>query len=291
MKGIVLAGGTGSRLFPVTLGVSKQLLPIGDKPLIYYSISVLMLAGIRDIILVCNREDKSSYFKLFGDGSIFGISVTYIIQPRPDGIAQAFILAEGYIKDHSMALILGDNLFYGYGFTEILKNVANEEIGATIFGYRVKDPERFGVVELDDAGSPVSIEEKPSRPNSNIAITGLYFYDSEVVEIAKTLVPSHRGELEISDINKAYMKRRKLKVRILGRGFAWLDTGTHKAMTSATNFVNAIEERQGVKIACLEEIAFRNGWIDSKVLKLRIKAHANSDYGQYLENLLINEDY
>jgi glucose-1-phosphate thymidylyltransferase len=286
IKGIVLAGGTGSRLFPVTQAVSKQLLPVGDKPLIYYSLSVLMLAGIREIILICNESDLSSYFKLFGNGSELGLSIEYVIQPKAEGIAQAFLLSEHHIADHSVALVLGDNLFYGYGFSQILKHAVEQNTGATVFGYRVSDPERFGVVEFDEAGKAVSIEEKPAQPKSRYAVTGLYFYDSKVVEYAKDLVPSSRGELEITDLNNRYLDEGQLRVQNFGRGFAWLDTGTHEAIANAGVFINAIEARQGIKVACLEEISYRNGWIDLDMLKRRASQLSKSAYGLYLGRLV-----
>jgi glucose-1-phosphate thymidylyltransferase len=285
-KGILLAGGKGSRLFPVTFAVSKQLLPVGDKPLIYYSLSVLMLAGIREIILICNEADLSSYFKLFGNGSELGLSIDYVIQPRAEGIAQAFILAEQHIAGRSVALVLGDNLFYGYGFSEMLRQAVDQNIGATVFGYRVSDPERFGVVEFDEVGNAVSIEEKPTRPRSPYAVTGLYFYDSRVVEYAKALAPSSRGELEITDLNNRYLEQGQLRVQNLGRGFAWLDTGTHEAMADAGVFINSIEARQGIKVACLEEISYRNGWIDLDGLKRRAVQLSKSEYGAYLKRLV-----
>ena len=290
MKGIILAGGSGSRLYPLTFATSKHLLPVGDKPLIFYSLSVLMLAGINEIILICNTSDVDNYRKLLADGSNFGIEIKYIIQPKPEGIAQAFILAEDEIAGEPVALILGDNVFYGYGFSAILKKALNNQSGATVLGYRVTDPERFGVIEFDSAGTVRSIEEKPSKPKSNYAVTGLYFYDSQIVGFAKELVPSGRGELEITDINKRYLDAGQLKVEVLGRGFAWLDTGTHKAMADAGVFIRSIEERQGVKVACLEEIAFRNGWIDMNMLKQRSRDLSKSDYGLYLNRLIIEEE-
>ena len=281
-----MAGGMGSRLYPLTLAISKQLLPVGDKPLIYYPLSVLMLAGIRDIVLICDSSHVESYKKLLGDGSEFGLSIVYVIQPRPEGIAQSFLLAEEYIAGGPIALILGDNLFYGYGFSQLLKTVTCNQIGATVFGYRVSDPGRFGIIECDDSGKAISIEEKPSTPKSNYAVTGLYFYDSQVLGFAKDLVPSSRGELEITDINQRYLEMQQLNVEILGRGFAWLDTGTHKAIADAGVFINSIEARQGVKVACLEEIAFRNRWIDLETLKHRGQKMAKSDYGVYLTRLI-----
>jgi glucose-1-phosphate thymidylyltransferase len=286
MKGILLAGGSGSRLFPVTQAVSKQLLPVGDKPLVYYPMSVLMLAGIREIILICNEPDLLNYFKLFGNGSDLGLSIEYVIQPRPDGIAQAFLLAERHIDGQSVSLVLGDNLFYGYGFTQMLKQAASEIQGATIFGYQVVDPERFGVVEFDEAGKAISIEEKPAKPKSRYAVTGLYFYDSKVVEYAKDLVPSSREELEITDLNNRYLMEGQLRVQNFGRGFAWLDTGTHGAIADAGVFINAIEARQGIKVACLEEISYRNGWIDLDMLKRRASQLSKSAYGLYLARLV-----
>lgn len=289
MKGILLAGGTGSRLFPVTQAVSKQLLPVGDKPLIYYSMSVLMLAGFREIILVCNESDLSNYSKLFGDGSELGLAVEYVIQPRAEGIAQAFMLAEQHITGQSVALVLGDNLFYGYGFSQMLRKAVKHNSGATIFGYRVSDPERFGIVEFDEAGNAISIEEKPTKPKSPYAVTGLYFFDSRVVDYAKELVPSLRGELEITDLINRYLEQGQLRVQNLGRGFAWLDTGTHQAMADAGVFINSIEERQGIKVACLEEISYRNGWIDLDRLKGRAAKLSKSKYGAYLKRLIAEE--
>ena len=289
MKGILLAGGTGSRLFPVTQAVSKQLLPVGDKPLIYYSMSVLMLAGFREIILVCNESDLSNYSKLFGDGSELGLAVEYVIQPRAEGIAQAFMLAEQHITGQSVALVLGDNLFYGYGFSQMLRKAVKHNSGATIFGYRVSDPERFGIVEFDEAGNAISIEEKPTKPKSPYAVTGLYFFDSRVVDYAKELVPSLRGELEITDLINRYLEQGQLRVQNLGRGFAWLDTGTHQAMADAGVFINSIEARQGIKVACLEEISYRNGWIDLDGLKGRAAKLSKSKYGAYLKRLIAEE--
>lgn len=289
MKGIILAGGTGSRLHPVTQAVSKQLLPVGDKPLIYYPISVLMLAGIREIILICNESDLSSYFKLFGNGSELGLSIEYVIQPRAEGIAQAFLLAEQHVAGDSVALVLGDNLFHGYGFSQMLRQAVDQNFGATVFGYRVRDPERFGVVEFDEVGKAISIEEKPISPKSSYAVTGLYFYDSKVVEYAKDLIPSARGELEITDLNNRYLEQDELRVLKLGRGFAWLDTGTHEAMADAGVFVNSIEARQGIKVACLEEISYRNGWIDLDGLNRRAAQLSKSEYGMYLKRLIAEE--
>ena len=281
-KGIVLAGGNGSRLHPITMGVSKQLLPIYDKPMIYYPISVLMLAGIKDILIISTPEDMSVYQRLLGDGSHLGVCIEYAIQPSPDGIAQAFIIGESYIGDHNVALVLGDNIFFGQNFTEKLNVVTTRDKGATIFGYHVKDPERFGVVEFDSKGHVLNIEEKPSVAKSNYAVTGLYFYDNDVVEIAKSITPSSRGELEITDINRAYQARGDLKVELLGRGFAWLDTGTHDSLLEAGQFVQTVEHRQGLKVACLEEIAFHNGWISQADLMLQAQKLKKTSYGEYL---------
>jgi len=281
-KGIVLAGGSGSRLHPITMGVSKQLLPIYDKPMIYYPISVLMLAGIKDILIISTPEDMSGYQRLLGDGSHLGVCLDYAIQPSPDGLAQAFIIGESFIGDHAVALVLGDNVFYGQHFTEKLNAATTRDKGATIFGYHVKDPERFGVVEFDIQGHVLSIEEKPSAAKSNYAVTGLYFYDNDVVEIAKSITPSSRGELEITDINNAYQARGDLKVELLGRGFAWLDTGTHDSLLEAGQFVQTVEHRQGLKVACLEEIAFHNGWISEADLILQAEKLKKTSYGEYL---------
>ena len=281
-KGIVLAGGSGSRLHPITMGVSKQLLPIYDKPMIYYPISVLMLAGIKDILIISTPEDMSGYQRLLGDGSHLGVCLDYAIQPSPDGLAQAFIIGESFIGDHGAALVLGDNVFYGQHFTEKLKAATTRDNGATIFGYHVKDPERFGVVEFDGQGHVLSIEEKPGVAKSNYAVTGLYFYDNDVVEIAKSITPSSRGELEITDINNAYQARGDLKVELLGRGFAWLDTGTHDSLLEAGQFVQTVEHRQGLKVACLEEIAFHNGWISQAGLMLQAEKLKKTSYGEYL---------
>lgn len=281
-KGIVLAGGSGSRLHPITMGVSKQLLPIYDKPMIYYPISVLMLAGIKEVLVISTLEDMPGYQRLLGDGSQIGISIEYAIQPSPDGLAQAFIIGENFIGNNSVALVLGDNVFYGQHFSDNLnKAVANSE-GATIFGYHVKDPERFGVVEFDAKGNVLSIEEKPTTPKSPYAVTGLYFYDNSVVDIAKSITPSVRGELEITDINKAYQARGQLRVELLGRGFAWLDTGTHDSLLEAGQFVQTVEHRQGLKVACLEEIAFHNHWISQTELLDRADQLKKTSYGQYL---------
>jgi glucose-1-phosphate thymidylyltransferase len=281
-KGIVLAGGSGSRLHPITIGVSKQLLPVYDKPMIYYPISILMLAGIKDILIISTPEDMPGYQRLLGDGSHLGLSLDYAIQPSPDGLAQAFIIGESFIGNNNVALVLGDNIFYGQHFTEKLNIAATRDKGATIFGYHVKDPERFGVVEFDSMGNVLSIEEKPSIAKSNYAVTGLYFYDNDVVEIAKSITPSLRGELEITDINNAYKLRGDLKVELLGRGFAWLDTGTHDSLLEAGQFVQTVEHRQGLKIACLEEIAFHNGWISKDDLIVQAEKLNKTSYGEYL---------
>jgi len=281
-KGIILAGGSGTRLYPITLGASKQLLPIYDKPMIYYPLSVLMLAGIKNILLISTPEDQASYQRLLGDGAKYGISISYEIQEKPDGLAQAFIIGESFIGKSNVALILGDNIFYGQSFSEKLKAVSKREEGATIFGYHVNDPERFGVVEFDKNGQVLSLEEKPINPKSNYAITGLYFYDNRVIDIAKKLRPSQRGELEITDVNKKYQTSGQLNVELLGRGFAWLDTGTHDSLIEAGQFVQTIECRQGLKVACLEEIAFKNNWISKEHLVSQAKTLEKTKYGQYL---------
>lgn len=285
MKGIILAGGSGTRLFPITMGVSKQLLPVYDKPMIYYPLSVLMLAGIKDVLIITTPEDKDSFVRLLGDGSQFGISLNYEVQPRPEGLAQAFIIGEEFIGDSSVCLVLGDNIFYGQAFSPKLKLAASRSQGATVFGYQVKDPERFGVVEFDDNQKAVSIEEKPEKPKSNYAVTGLYFYDNDVVKLAKEVKPSDRGELEITSLNEAYLKKGQLNVEMLGRGFAWLDTGTHESLLEAAQFVETIEKRQGFKVACLEEIAFSNGWLTRNELLQRAELMAKNSYGQYLKTL------
>ena len=285
MKGIILAGGSGTRLHPVTLGVSKQLLPIYDKPMIYYPISVLMLAGVNEILVISAPEDMAGYKRLLGDGAQFGVSIEYAIQPSPDGLAQAFIIGEDFIGDGHVALVLGDNIFYGQHFTDNLKAATAQTQGATIFGYRVQDAERFGVVEFDEQGNVLSIEEKPAVPKSNYAVTGLYFYDNDVVEIAKSIVPSARGELEITDINNAYQARGDLKVQLLGRGFAWLDTGTHDSLLDAGQFVQTIEHRQGLKVACLEEIAYHQGWISVELLLEQAEKLKKTSYGDYLRKV------
>ncbi|HAS8352225.1 glucose-1-phosphate thymidylyltransferase RfbA [Morganella morganii] len=286
MKGIVLAGGSGTRLYPITRGVSKQLLPIYDKPMVYYPISVLMLAGIKDILLISTPEDLSSYKRLLGDGSRFGIKLQYTIQPSPDGLAQAFIIGEDFIAGDECALVLGDNIFFGQSFGHKLEQVASQKKGATVFGYQVMDPERFGIVEFDESFKVLSVEEKPQRPKSNWAITGLYFYDNQVVDFAKQVKPSSRGELEITSINKMYLELGMLNIELLGRGFAWLDTGTHDSLIEASQFVHTIEKRQGYKVACLEEIALRNKWLTSEQVMTEAKTMEKTQYGQYLFQLI-----
>ena len=286
MKGIILASGSGTRLYPITRGVSKQLLPVYDKPMIYYPLSVLMLAGIRDILVITTPEDNASFKRLLGDGSDFGISISYAVQPSPDGLAQAFIVGEEFIGNDNVCLVLGDNIFYGQSFTQTLKQAAAKTHGATVFGYQVKDPERFGVVEFDENFNALSIEEKPQQPKSDWAVTGLYFYDQRVVEFAKQIKPSARGELEISDLNQMYLEDGSLSVQLLGRGFAWLDTGTHESLHEAASFVQTVQNIQDLQIACLEEIAWRNGWLSDEKLEDLARPMAKNQYGQYLLRLL-----
>ena len=289
MKGIILAGGSGTRLYPITKGVSKQLLPIYDKPMIYYPLSVLMLSGIRDILIITTPEDSSAFRRLLGDGTDFGISISYAIQPSPDGLAQAFLIGEDFIGKDDVCLILGDNIFYGQHFSQMLSQAVNnvkQEQKATVFGYYVKDPERYGVAEFDPEGNVLSIEEKPKNPKSNYAIVGLYFYPNKVIQIAKGIQPSSRGELEITSVNQEFLSQKELKVQLLGRGFAWLDTGTHDSLTEATNFVETLEKRQGLKISCLEEIAYRRGWITKEKLAVLAQQLAKNGYGKYLLDLI-----
>lgn len=291
MKGIILAGGSGTRLYPVTKAISKQLIPINDKPMIYYPLSVLIMARIKEILIISTPKDLPSYQALLGDGSQIGLDISYIEQPKPDGIAKAFILAEEFIKDDSVTLILGDNIFYGYDFSKLLvDNVKNIKKGATIFSYEVSDPKRFGVVEFDENRNALSIEEKPESPKSNHAIVGLYIYDNKVIEHAKNLKPSGRGELEITDLNKQYLKLNQLNVATLGKGFAWLDTGTPESLLEASHFVSTIEKRQGIKIGCIEEAAYKNNWISKKQLKETFKELENTDYGKYIQKILRNKN-
>jgi len=289
IKGIILAGGSGSRLYPITQGVSKQLLPVYDKPMIYYPLSVLMLSGIRDILIITTPEHQSGFVRSLGDGSNFGINITFAVQPSPDGLAQAFIIGEEFIGNDSVCLVLGDNIFWGQGFTTILKRAAKKLKGATIFGYQVNDPKRFGVVEFDSSKNAISLEEKPKNPKSNFAVTGLYFYDNSVVKMSKQVKPSERGELEITTLNQMYLEQGDLNVETLGRGYAWLDTGTNESLLQASMFVETIEKRQGYKIACLEEIAWKNGWMSNEQVVEIAKSLPKSDYGQYLLRVMSDE--
>ena len=285
MKGIILAGGSGSRLYPITRGVSKHLLPIYDKPMIYYPLSVLMLAGIKDVLIITTPEDKPAFIRVLGDGRAFGVRLSYAEQPNPEGLAQAFIIGEEFIGNDGVCLALGDNIFWGQGFSPILKRAASRNSGASLFGYQVKDPKRFGVVAFDENQKAISLEEKPENPHSNFAVTGLYFYDNDVIEMAKQVKPSARGELEITTLNQMYLERGDLNVELLGRGFAWLDTGTYESLLEAAMFVETIEKRQGYKIACLEEIALNSGWLSKAQVMETAKALSKNNYGQYLENI------
>jgi glucose-1-phosphate thymidylyltransferase len=286
MKGIVLAGGAGTRLHPITRGVSKQLLGVYDKPMVYYPISTLMLAGIRDILIITTPEDQPSFKRLLGDGSRFGVNFSYAVQPKPEGLAQAFLIGEEFIGSDRVALVLGDNIFYGAKLSKLLRTAADREVGATVFGYHVCDPERFGVVEFDPEGKAISIEEKPEKPKSNFAVTGLYFYDNDVVNIAKNIKPSARGELEITAVNNEYLRRGQLHVEVFKRGYAWLDTGTHDSMLDAANFIRTVETRQGLQIACLQEIAYENGWMTKDDIRESVKDMLKTEYGQYLLRLI-----
>jgi len=291
IKGIILAGGTGSRLHPATLAVSKQLLPVFDKPMIYYPLSTLMLAGLRDLLVISTPQDTPRFQQLLGDGSQWGIHLQYAVQPKPDGLAQAFIIGESFIGDDRCALILGDNIFYGHDFPHLLSNACRRDSGASIFAYHVRDPERYGVAEFDSSGKVISLEEKPQKPKSNYAVTGLYFYDQKVVALAKSLAPSQRGELEITDLNRLYLEQGLLSVEMMGRGYAWLDTGTHESLLDASQYVATLENRQGLKVACPEEIAWRNGWIDHTQLNKLAEPLAKNGYGQYLLGLLKQKVY
>ncbi|MEJ1408632.1 MAG: glucose-1-phosphate thymidylyltransferase RfbA [Candidatus Sedimenticola sp. (ex Thyasira tokunagai)] len=288
-KGIILAGGSGTRLHPLTHSVSKQLMPVYDKPMIYYPLSVLMLSGIREVLIITTPADQQAFINLLGDGSQWGMVISYTVQPSPDGLAQAFLLGEEFIGNDSVSLVLGDNIFFGHGMDALLSSATERESGATVFGYYVKDPERYGVVSFDDKGKAVNLEEKPAQPKSNYAVTGLYFYDNDVVDIAKSIEPSPRGELEITDVNKVYLERETLNVQVMGRGFAWLDTGTHDSLLSAANFIQVVEERQGLKIACPEEIAYRMGYINAEQLSGLAQPLSKNGYGQYLLDLLRQE--